>query len=124
MERDSINFRLLPDSHTGKYDFPIINSYHGNIPTELIPFNHAMSFTKRDVGVHFFIDDYQFERTWRFPDRYIPLLQQYECVLSPDFSVYVDMPLTMKIWNVFRNRLLGKLLAAKRNKSHTNASVG
>lgn len=107
MTRDSLQIRLLDGYHTGKYDFPIIHSYTGKIPHELIPFNNAKSFSKRDVGIHFFIDDYQFERLWRFPDRYISLLQQYDCVLSPDFSVYVDMPLSLKIFNIYRNRVLG-----------------
>ena len=107
MTRDPLNMRLLPANHTGKYDFPTIARYDGEIPSELIPFNYARSYPDRKVGVHFFIDDYQFERLWRFPDRYIPLLQEYDCVLTPDFSIYVDMPLTLKIYNVYRNRVLG-----------------
>ena len=97
MTRDPLNMGLLPANHTGKYDFPTIARYDGEIPSELIPFNYARSYPDRKVGVHFFIDDYQFERLWRFPDRYIPLLQEYDCVLTPDFSIYVDMPLTRLI---------------------------
>lgn len=99
--------RLLPQSHTGKYDFPTVARYDGEIPSELIPFNYARSYPDRKVGVHFFIDDYQFERLWRFPDRYIPILREYECVFTPDFSLYVNMPLSLKIYNVYRNRVLG-----------------
>lgn len=99
--------RLLSGNHTGKYDFPFINQYKGIVPSEIIPFNYAKTYPDRNVGVHFFIDDYQFERVWRFPDRYIPLLREYECVFTPDFSLYVNMPLTLKIYNVYRNRVLG-----------------
>lgn len=35
------------------------------------------------------------------------LLKRFPCVLSPDFSLYTDMPLAMKIWNVYRSRALG-----------------
>lgn len=107
MERDPINIRLLSNNHTGKYDFPKIVKYSNEIPKELIPFNYAKSHADKHVGVHFFIDDYQFERIWRFPDRYISLLMEYECVFTPDFSLYVDMPLSLKIYNVYRNRVLG-----------------
>lgn len=107
MIRDPLNMRLLPQSHTGKYDFPTVARYDGEIPSELIPFNYARSYPDRKVGVHFFIDDYQFERLWRFPDRYIPILREYECVFTPDFSLYVNMPLSLKIYNVYRNRVLG-----------------
>lgn len=107
MTRDPLNMRLLTDTHTGKYDFPPVARYDGAIPAELIPFNYAKSYPDRNVGVHFFIDDYQFERVWRFPDRYVPLLREYECVFTPDFSLYVNMPLTLKIYNVYRSRVLG-----------------
>lgn len=107
MTRDPLNMRLLSANRTGKYDFPPIARYNGEIPSELIPFNYAKSHPDRNVGVHFFIDDYQFERVWRFPDRYIPLLREYECVFTPDFSLYVNMPLTLKIYNVYRSRVLG-----------------
>lgn len=107
MTRDPLNFNLLDGSRTGKFDFPIISKYTGPSPKELIPFNYAKTNIDKNVGVHFFIDDYQFERLWRYPDRYVHLLSKYDCVLSPDFSVYVDMPLTLKIWNIYRNRVLG-----------------
>ena len=99
--------RLMPGNHTGRYDFPVINQYTGKVPSEIIPFNYAKTYSDRNVGVHFFIDDYQFERVWRFPDRYVPLLREYECVFTPDFSLYVNMPLTLKIYNVYRSRVLG-----------------
>ena len=66
----------------GEFDIPIIE------PTKIeesnfIGFNEAMSSKQTDCGVHFFLDDYQFERLWNNPDRYIELLQKYNCVLSP-----------------------------------------
>ena len=58
----------------------------------------------------FFLDDYRFERIWRLPWRYIPHLRNFDVVLSPDFSLYTDMPQAMKIWNVYRSRLLGQMM--------------
>ena len=35
------------------------------------------------------------------------MLYRFEAVLTPDFSLYLDMPAAMKIWNTYRNRALG-----------------
>jgi hypothetical protein len=66
-----------------------------------------MSSKKKDCGVHFFLDDYQFNRCWNAPDKYIPILQKYKCVLSPDFSLYADFPKAIQIYNHYRKHWLG-----------------
>lgn len=63
-----------------------------------------------EKGIHFYIDDYQFERIWQSPDKYIDKLSRFDCVLTPDFSLYMDMPLAMQIWNVYRSRLIGQIM--------------
>ena len=30
--------------------------------------------------------------------------------MRPDFSLYLDMPMAMKIWNVYRSRLIGQMM--------------
>lgn len=77
------------------------------IPSDLIGFNYAKSSENKNTGIHFYVDDYQFERVWNFPEKYIDILRDYECILSPDFSLYMDMPMPMKIWNVYRSRQIG-----------------
>lgn len=58
---------------------------------------------------HFFLDDFKFERVWNTPKRYIKTLKKYKNgVLSPDFSLYVDYPLALQIYNVYRNRWCGR----------------
>ena len=81
-----------------------------HIPTKLIDFNEAMSSTDYSAGVHFYIDDYRFERIWNQPERYIEILKRFDCVLTPDFSLYEDMPEAMCIWNVYRSQLIGWLM--------------
>ena len=79
------------------------------IPERLIGFNYALTSKDKAAGIHFYVDDYQFERIWNEPEKYIDVLRDYDCVLTPDFSLYMDMPLSMKIWNVFRSRLIGQM---------------
>lgn len=76
-------------------------------PSRLIGFNYAKTSKDKAAGIHFFIDDYQFERIWNYPEKYVDILKDYECVLTPDFSLYMDMPMPMKIWNVYRSRQIG-----------------
>ena len=95
------------DSIDGNKDIPVIRAENAVLPSDLLPFNMAMSSRNYGGGVHFFIDDYQFERIWRRPEAYLGRFRKFSCVFSPDFSLYADMPYPMKLWNVFRSRLLG-----------------
>lgn len=94
----------------GFYQIPTLKKCD-YIPKDLIGFNYAMTRKpKPELGIHFYLDDYQFERVWNNPDRYLDILAKFDCVLTPDFSLYLDMPMAMKIWNVYRSRLIGQLL--------------
>lgn len=87
----------------GEYGIPQIEpvAYEGGC--DWIGFNYAKS-TKdcEGKGVHFFLDDYQFCRLWSNIDRYIPMLQRFRYVMSPDFSTYTDFPKVMQIYNHYR----------------------
>jgi hypothetical protein len=63
-----------------------------------------LSKKRRAKTIHFFLDDYKFDEVWNKPDKQIPKLAQYAQVLSPDFSMYADMPLPLQIYNTFRSR--------------------
>lgn len=91
----------------GLYDIPQINpeSYDG---CRFMGFNYAASCKDREnIGIHFYLDDYQFVRLWNMPDYYIPLLKQFKYVMTPDFSTYVDYPVALQIYNHYRKHWLG-----------------
>nr|DAI41809.1 MAG TPA: protein of unknown function (DUF4417) [Caudoviricetes sp.] len=113
-ERDrtfnAYNLPLLRDAElAGAWDVPALAPCD-EVPDDLVGFNYVKSLrggdSRRD-GVHFFLDDYQFERVWRRPDLYMRMLARFWCVLTPDFSLYRDMPLAVQLHNVFRSRLIG-----------------
>ena len=79
------------------------------VPKNLIGFNYAKTSKDYESGIHFYIDDYQFERCWNNPEKYMEILERFDCVLTPDFSLYLDMPLAMQMWNVYRSRMLGQI---------------
>lgn len=106
---DAYNLDLV-DFNNSTNDFwqmPIINN-DNFIPSDLIGFNYAKTSENKKTGIHFYLDDYQFERIWNNPNDYIDVLSEYECILSPDFSLYLDMPMPMKIWNIYRSRQIGQ----------------
>lgn len=103
--RNILNLGYAQFQGVGKYDIPQISPVN-KLPEgieEWIGFNYVLSDqSPGNKAVHFFVDDYQFERVWNRPDQYIPYLKKYKCVLSPDFSPYGDMPLATQIYNHYR----------------------
>ena len=97
---------------TGKYDMPVLEPVT-ELPEikEWISFNYVL--TDKDPegkAVHFFIDDYQFERIFNQPEKYVDKLRQYVAVATPDFSPYGDMPLIAQMWNHYRKQWVGAWL--------------
>lgn len=81
----------------------------------LIGFDIAKTETDTHFNrfVHFFLYDYKFEDIWNNPDKYIEKLSQYKAVLTPDFSMYIEMNENMQRYNTFRNRWVGAYFADK-----------
>ena len=96
------------DRASGFYQMPILRA-EKHIPKDLISFNYVLNTDAFDKGVHFYIDDYQFERVWNDPHKYIERLKQFDCMLTPDFSLYMEMPKAMQVWNIYRSRLIGQI---------------
>ena len=104
---------------SGKLKIPIIPKFETK-PGDfddllLIGFDktHLEDNNHLDRMVHFFLYDYRFERVWKNPDNDIEKLSRYRAVLSPDFSMYLEMAPVMHIYNVFRNRWCGAYWASK-----------
>lgn len=107
----------------GKEDMPLLRPYNGELPKDLI------SFADRNkklfhLGVHCYLYDYKIEPTWHSPSLVIPCLRQYSCVLAPDFSLFVDMPRAINVWNVYRNRWVSSFWQRENIKLIPSASWG
>lgn len=95
----------------GKYGIPEIKPVHECDVNKWLGFNYVKTYeTKKDksTGVHFFLYDYQFERVWNTPDKYLTYLSRYSCVLSPDFSIFADFPLAVRVYNHYRKHWLAR----------------
>ncbi len=74
--------------------------------------------------VHFFLYDYEFEEIWKSPDKYIERMKKYRAMLTPDFSMYIEMHPIMQLYNTFRNRWVGAYFAHKGVKVIPTVSWG
>lgn len=86
---------------------PLLKACSSAEPRNPVPFHSAKTTQNpQSRWFHFFEDDYQFERLWNRPNCYLNILKQFEGGISPDFSMYMDMPKSQQIWNCWRNRAL------------------
>jgi hypothetical protein len=94
-------------NYAGRIELPYIVTSN-KIPNRVISFSKAMSKTwiDFDCWVMFYEHDKNFERLWNNPKQYIAKLKKFNGIISPDFSLYRNMPLVMQEWNTYRNRAL------------------
>lgn len=108
LKRNGHNLELGLFSLDGPFGIPKLVPAHLNDRIQWISFNCVMSDRQREAhGVHFFIDDYLFQRAWNDPCRYAHLLSGYQAVMTPDFSMFTDYPVAVQIYNHWRKHQLG-----------------
>lgn len=102
------NLELLKKVQVDEEGFPIVGRSEV-VPDEFVDFSGATS-TKKELksraACHFYLDDYRFERIWTYPEKYFELLKSFKCVIQADFSLYLDMPRAIQMWNKYRSNLL------------------
>ena len=108
---------------SGVHEFPLLHRTN-YIPVMALPFNAAKRTMRLKQWLHFYIYDYFFESVWNMPDRYLPLFKKFKGVITPDFSLYINLPLAMQIWNTYRNRALGYWLQSNGIPIIANVSWG
>ena len=89
--------------------FPTLEAVQGVDVKRMCAFTSRRNCQRENTAVHFFLDDFRFNGTWTQPLRYVDTLKGFECVLTPDFSCYLEMLQPMQAWNVFRGRAVGQV---------------
>lgn len=103
------SFLVKNATYDGSLEMPCIKMENA-IPNNVVVFSKALRSKEYNSFVHFYEDDVNFERIWNNPNRYLPILKKFDGVITPDFSLYRDMPLVMQEWNTYRNRAIGHWL--------------
>lgn len=104
--RDYMNLDKFYPKTVGKYGMPLIRKCDID-DIELIGFNYARTTNEKQKFLHFFLDDYQFYRVWNELEKNGEIVKDFAGALSPDFSLYSDYPLSLQIYNTYRNRYCG-----------------
>lgn len=95
---------------TERYNIPVIKPEKSYEPVDWIRFDKALNLRRDNIGVHFYMDDYIFERVWNDADRYVDALSRFEAVIAPDFSLYRDWPTMVQMWNHYRKHYIAARL--------------
>lgn len=103
------SFLVKNASYDGYLEIPCLKPEY-QVPNRLILFSKAVRSCDFDSWIHFYEDDAAFERIWNAPNKYLPIIKKFNGVITPDFSVYRDMPLVMQQWNIYRSRAIGHWL--------------
>lgn len=107
LENYENNVDFHPDDVAGQFGIPVIKPEE-YVETNWIPFQGASAKRGKDkCGVHFFTYDYVFMRLWTHRMKYLSMLQQFQAVMTPDFSLYTDWPMIVNVWNHYRKHLIG-----------------
>ncbi|MGN1221920.1 MAG: DUF4417 domain-containing protein [Christensenellales bacterium] len=121
--KDIFNLELLNNVRTIKpFDLPILEQIN-EIPKDVISFNYCKTCkTPEKYFVHFYIDDYQFERVWNRPKYYATILGRFKGIIAPDYSTYSNMPVAQQIFQVYKSRLISAYFQALGYKVIPNIS--
>lgn len=109
----SVDFRNNPMflrnqfARDGTFEMPLIKKENLDLDhIELIGYD-KLNENQTNKIVHFFLDDYKFEVLWKEPEPRIARLKKYCAILSPQFSMYTEMPVAVQIHQTFKNRWCG-----------------
>lgn len=91
---------------TGAYEMPVVRAINCPAPKEIVALYHISRCKESGCIPHFYAADGRFENIWKYPLKVLRTLVNYPMTVSPDFSVYEDLALPQKLWNIFRNKML------------------
>lgn len=94
----------------GKYDLPIIRKDEFDLDKiRLYSYSNSKynDCRNKHKTIHFFIHDYRFECVYDNAEYSVEKLKQYYALCSPDYSLYLDMPILLQMYSTFKNRWCG-----------------
>jgi len=105
---DRLNLRVIWPQQN-QWGIPVLDP-ETLTPASLVPWHHPRELDQAGLdggAIHFFLDDYRFENAWNNPHRGLDRVRRTGAALTPDFSLWRDMPLAAQLWQVYRSRWLG-----------------
>lgn len=107
MKRDIFRAFLVERAeYEGVEEIPCIRTSN-LVPERVIPFSKALKTNDYDQWVVFYEQDEKFFRLWNTPRKYLNILKKFQGVITPDFSLYRNMPLVMQKWSTYQGKAIG-----------------
>jgi hypothetical protein len=97
-------------TYHGEDELPGIPASHAR-PSALVAVDRARKSGASEAFVHFYIDDRKFRGILSRPKSYLDSIRRFSGAISPDFSVYREMPLNRQLDSTYWNRAVGWWLA-------------
>ena len=83
------------------------------IPEAFIPFTQLLRSNGHREAVHFYEHDFRFSDVLSHTKQHLGELSAFAAVISPDCSLYRDMPLCLQISNTYMSRAVGHYLQSQ-----------
>ena len=77
------------------------------IPKSIIPFSKALHCSDKRQYVHFYEHDKTFSRVLTATTRYLPLLLEYDGIITPDCTMMINQAPCLQQTNTYFNRAIG-----------------
>lgn len=93
----------------GSFDIPVINPLPESVPlpAALVPFDKRKQTSDYHQWVHCYLFDFRFRQIITNTDKHLESIRPFDGFISPDASLYRDMPLATQIANTYMNRAVG-----------------
>lgn len=89
-------------------DFPILKAYNGSVNLDFHPFSEHNKLDGKGQAIHFFAHDYKFATAC---DKKLEAttykLSKFDCLFTPDYSLFVDVPSHINKHSVYLSRFAG-----------------
>ena len=90
--------------------FPILKPYNGTLDYEFCSFSKRGKCKGTGQALMFFENDYVFKNLlWDKLEQTTYTLKKFDCLFTPDYSLYVDAPLHLNKDSIYKSRFAGAL---------------
>lgn len=107
---DGFRHELVEGAHfEGPYDIPVIYPLPEDVPlpAALVPFDKRRQTKDRRQWVHCYLFDFRFRQIITDTDKHVESVRLFDGFISPDPSLYRDMPVAAQVANTYLNRAVG-----------------
>lgn len=113
---DKFNLKYFHANRATKWGFPTVRAVHKeDLPEDFLDFNNMPYYEKHidnvfDYGIRFYQDDSKEDKIWNNPQQWAERISRYRCAVCPDFSTYLEMPMIVQQFNVFKCLLMAQVI--------------